>query len=424
MPPEPLSPADIPDQSPHYARAVATLGEDHRIVARSDILASNGMKLVAQGSVIDRDLRERLKVHKLRLPLDLVLATDRPIDAPALARHATRLFDEDAAMRHLTERGGDPRGFGHALINLELSHPLAFRLTVMHEQYSAMFQHSLRVALIAHAIAARLGLSDNDKSLLALAALCHDMGEMHTDPALLASDHRVTAEERRFIHVHPLTGYYIMQQMQTLPAASMQAVLQHHERLDGSGYPHGLTAEKSHPLAKVLGAAEAVEGLVRRADMQRVDMLLRLNGRRFDASVIRALRDLLPVNADEATTSAPMNDAATRLAHIVHVLAAWPELAAGLETLAPDEPVCLFINTQLAALRSLALQAGIDPGNTQVLLDLAGEDPRVLNEMRLTLDELSWLMVDIANEIDRRVFMLDAAFRAQAERLSALLKAR
>jgi HD-GYP domain-containing protein (c-di-GMP phosphodiesterase class II) len=423
MSPESIPSAEPADQSLHYLAAITALGEERPIVAREDVFAANGMKLIAQGARVNNDLRERLKAHKLRLPIDLVLETETPVDAQQLAQHAATLLHEDATLRQLAERSGDPRGFVPTLANLRIPPPLAFRLTVMHEKYNGMFQHSLRVALIAYAIAARLGMSERNQGHLVLAAICHDLGEMHTDPALLSPEHKITAQERRFVHVHPLTGYYILQDMKGLPDACLQAVLQHHERLDGSGYPQGLKEEKIHPLAKVLGVAEVMEGIVRRADMQRIDILLRLNRQRFDARVMHALRELMRIDTDMATPSTTDLGAATQLAHIARVLAAYPELARTIASLAPAEPVCQFITEQLDTLRSLVLQAGIDPANVQSLLDLVEEDPEMLTEMRLTLNELNWLMIDIANEIDRRTFMLEPAFRAKTDELTTLLKA-
>jgi hypothetical protein len=293
----------------------------------------------------------------------------------------------------------------------------------MREQRQPLYQHSLRAALITHAMAARLGLSEQNQREVVLAALCHDMGEMHTDPLLLTPGNQITSQDRRFIHVHPVTSYCIMQDMQTLPAASLQAVLQHHERLDGSGYPHGLKEEKIHPLAKLLCVTEVMEGVLRRGDKQQIDILLRLNQQRFDPAVTQALRDLLGFDSNETPLNPSIDKVMAQLNHVAQVLAAWPALNRELTALAAAEPAYLFMVDQMSTLHSLVLQAGIDPSNLDILFQLFQEDTRILTEMQLTLNELAWRMADMANEIERRTTTLEAAFQAKASELVGLLKA-
>ncbi|MCK9989878.1 MAG: HD domain-containing phosphohydrolase [Rugosibacter sp.] len=414
---------DIPNQNPHYLQDVTDLGEDVNIIASDDIYAANGMKLLAKGARINRSQRECLQAHKLRLSLDQVLSADVTVTPAQLSLDANKMLAEDAIMRQLAERSGDPRGFKHVLGTLILPPPLLFRLTVMREQRQPLYQHSLRAALITHAMAARLGLSEQNQREVVLAALCHDMGEMHTDPLLLTPGNQITSQDRRFIHVHPVTSYCIMQDMQTLPAASLQAVLQHHERLDGSGYPHGLKEEKIHPLAKLLCVTEVMEGVLRRGDKQQIDILLRLNQQRFDPAVTQALRDLLGFDSNETPLNPSIDKVMAQLNHVAQVLAAWPALNRELTALAAAEPAYLFMVDQMSTLHSLVLQAGIDPSNLDILFQLFQEDTRILTEMQLTLNELAWRMADMANEIERRTTTLEAAFQAKASELVGLLKA-
>lgn len=415
---------DIPNQNPHYLQDVTDLGEDVNIIASDDIYAANGMKLLVKGARINRSQHERLQAHKLRLSLDMVLSADVTVTPAQLSLDANKMLAEDAIMRQLAERSGDPRGLKHVLGTLTLPPPLLFRLTVMREQRQPLYQHSLRATLITHAMATRLGLSEPNQREVVLAALCHDMGEMHTDPLLLTPGNQITSQDRRFIHVHPVTSYCIMQDMQTLPATSLQAVLQHHERLDGSGYPHGLKEEKIHPLAKLLCVTEVMEGVLRRGDKQQIDILLRLNQQRFDPAVTQVLRDLLGFDTNETPLNPSIDKVTAQLNHVAQVLAAWPALNRDLTALAAAEPAYLFMVDQMSTLHSLVLQAGIDPSNLDILFQLFQEDSRILTEMQLTLNELAWRMADMANEIERRTTTLGAAFQAKATELVSLLKAR
>lgn len=420
-PPAPVG--DLPDQSPHYTNAISELGEDRNVFAQEDIYAANGMKLLAKGARINRSQSERLNLHKLRAPLDLLLSVEGSVDAVMLAADANRMFADDPAMARMTERSGDPQGFRQGLGALSLSPPLRFRMTVMREKRTDLYQHTLRVASITHAMAVRLSLSERDKHDLLLAGLTHDLGEMHTDPVLLASSHRILTKERRFIHVHPITSFVILQDMPGIPAATLQAVLHHHERLDGSGYPYGFHNAQIHPLAKVLCVAEVMEGVVRRADLHRLDVLLRLNQRRFDPAVVDALRGLLRADMSDGQATPGARDVSLQLTHVMAVLAAWPALCDALDVQSPKAPGLQFITKRMMMLRSLVLQSGINPEDADVLLKLAREDNQVLCELQATLDELGWLMIDIVNETERRAVGLDAQSQGIVSELVSLLRA-
>lgn len=415
--------SDLPDQSPHYLQAVADLGDERDIVAHEDIYAANGMKLLAKGAHINRKQVEQLKIHKLALPLDLVLSTENSLDVGLLVADVNHMFAEDPVMVGLAERSGDPRGFRQGLGSLPLSRPLAFRLTVMREKRNGLYRHTLRVALITHAMSVRLKLSERDKQDVLLAALCHDLGEMHTDPKMLDSGHRITPEERRFIHVHPITSYIILNAIEDIPPATLQAVLHHHERLDGSGYPYGLNGNRIHPLAKLLCVAEVMVGVIRNADRQRLDVMLRLNQKRFDPEVVTVLRDLLRNGVGEQEVSSPKNDASTQLARLTGVLSTWPGVQDSLAKQESFTPQLQFLNERMMMLRSSVLQSGINPADVEVLLELAGEDDQVLTELRATLDELDWLMIDIANEVERRTATLDPLTRSTVAELISFLRA-
>ena len=181
-------------ESPFYLQAVAALAAKHAVVAHQDIYCSTGMKLVARGTQLGQEQFERLAQHKLTEPIDRNLASERPIDAASLAIAADKVLERDSSYSRLTSRSGDPLAVKHGLAAVRLPQPLLLRMTVMREERPDIFEHSLRTSIIAYALAQRLRLSANDREQLLVAALCHDVGEMHTDPVLLARGHNITPE--------------------------------------------------------------------------------------------------------------------------------------------------------------------------------------------------------------------------------------
>lgn len=388
------------DQNPHYVRSVTEAGEKQEVVAHEDIYAANGMKLLAKGARVDRSKWERLTEHKLAAPLDMLLVASNAIDQNALSTEIDNMQAADTLLSRLANRSGDPLGIKFTLGLLTLPHAISFRLTVMNADRNELFLHSLRTAFIAHFIGTQLKLTETKKVDLMMSCLCHDLGEMHTDPALLASERRIDGGERRFIHVHPITGYVILQELKVESPDVLQAVLQHHERLDGSGYPYGLGEERIGLLPRIIAVAETLEVVTRRFDLARLDVILRLNQRRLDPVVVGALRELLQSDLHATEHASPESNAAYRLLRVSKILQKWEGLSVRINAETANAPL-RFLVERMSMLYSLTLQAGIYPDSGAVL-DLATQDSSVLDELMATLGEIDRLLDDFAFEIERR----------------------
>ncbi len=120
--------------------------------------------------------------------------------------------------------------------------------------------HQQRVDLLACAIAKELGLSPERIEGLHIAALLHDIGKITLPSEYLAKPARLTFEERALVECHPEVGHQILQTIH-FPWPVANIVHQHHEHLDGSGYPLGLTDPDILLEAKILAVADVVEAM-------------------------------------------------------------------------------------------------------------------------------------------------------------------
>lgn len=121
--------------------------------------------------------------------------------------------------------------------------------------------HQRRVADLARAIATRIGLSKERIDGLRMAASIHDIGKISVPSEILSKPGKINDMEFTLIKTHPQVGYDILKSIES-PWPLAQIVLQHHERLDGSGYPQGLKKEDILFEAKILGVADVVEAMV------------------------------------------------------------------------------------------------------------------------------------------------------------------
>lgn len=120
--------------------------------------------------------------------------------------------------------------------------------------------HQKRVSRLALAIARELGLSEREVKLIKIAALVHDIGKTSIPAEILSKPDKLAEIEFSLIRTHSQTGYDILKNI-NFPWAVEEIVLQHHERIDGSGYPHKLKGDKILVEAKIMGVADVVEAI-------------------------------------------------------------------------------------------------------------------------------------------------------------------
>jgi putative nucleotidyltransferase with HDIG domain len=120
--------------------------------------------------------------------------------------------------------------------------------------------HQRRVADLARAIATEMNLSPDQVDGIRLAGVVHDVGKIAIPSEILSKPGRLTDLEYNLVKKHPEVGYDILKNID-FPWPIADIVLQHHERMDGSGYPNGLKGEKMLTEAKVLAVADVMEAM-------------------------------------------------------------------------------------------------------------------------------------------------------------------
>ena len=158
--------------------------------------------------------------------------------------------------------------------------------------------HESRVAEIACAIGKEMGLDGHQLEGLRMAAMVHDIGKISIPSEILTKPAKLTKEEYDLIKTHPEAGYSILRDIPfTWPVAEI--VRQHHEKLDGTGYPYGLKVDAILPEAKILAVADIVEAMASdrpyRAKLGLEVALAEikaLSGKLLDPDVVRVCTDM------------------------------------------------------------------------------------------------------------------------------------
>ncbi|MCQ1579157.1 HD-GYP domain-containing protein [Streptomyces parvus] len=155
--------------------------------------------------------------------------------------------------------------------------------------------HSERVGRASVLIARELGMDDRRVEGLRFAGILHDIGKLGVPTRVLRKDGPLTPEERRIMELHPEYGHEIVRGIGFLDEAR-DAILHHHERLDGSGYPYGLSGSRIPEFARVVAVADAFDAMTSTRSYRRarpvpaaLAELKRCAGSQFDPRMVGAL---------------------------------------------------------------------------------------------------------------------------------------
>ncbi|MFO1525731.1 MAG: HD domain-containing protein [Turneriella sp.] len=164
--------------------------------------------------------------------------------------------------------------------------------------------HQKRVSLLATAIARRLGHDENFVTGVEFGSLLHDIGKIHIPAEILSNPRRLSEIEHTLVRTHAQSGFEILKDSH-FPWPLAEMIYQHHEKLDGSGYPRHLLAEQILPEARIIAVADVTEAISSHRPYRPAlgtDMALQElqtnRGKLYDAAACDACIEILTENPD------------------------------------------------------------------------------------------------------------------------------
>jgi HD-GYP domain-containing protein (c-di-GMP phosphodiesterase class II) len=402
-----------------YIKLVTELGDKRQVVAIDDIHADQGATLVKRGESVDSTKYDRLASHKLLRPLDYSLTVEDRVTAEMLMLDAKRLLKSEPELHHAIDKRFIQRDLLTPLGTIPLEPQLAFKLTVCRECCAARYHHMMRVALVSLYIVSRLRWPADDRQELATAALFQDLGEMHLDPALFTSRQPLSMAQRRQIYSHPSIAYRFLKSFPNYHPHISQAVHQHHERLDGSGYPNGLSGDGVIPAARVLGAAELLTAirLERKNNSGRLfstTEVLKFNADRFGKEIIMPLIESAKRIDEELNKTSTVGSVNKTILQARMKLLNDILQGADAIDVSGDNEMAKFIVQQLRRLTGMAQRCGFDLRTPVKLFNIIGDEERALSELDALVSEMIYLVQSTAREALRRWVNDDTPAKDQA----------
>lgn len=244
-----------------------------------DIFTDQGLHVLSKGTILqERDIArlQQLRVHEVEIEwrASSVPAGDTapnhsgftPRQIQMLPYYEDAVAGYEALFKKAMEEGRIldsevDKSFGPLVDNFQQERDVISLLLLLNNQDEYTYQHSVQVGMLSYFLAQWLGWSDEEANRAGKAGFLHDIGKTRVPEAILQKPNELTEVEREEIQRHPVYGYEIIVASAGDPAIA-EAALQHHERMDGSGYPNRLKAEQLHPMSRVVSVADVYSAMI------------------------------------------------------------------------------------------------------------------------------------------------------------------
>jgi len=212
-----------------------------------------------------------------------------PIEAPEVGEMTAQIIAMDITEKKKTEEQLE-RSF------VDLAETVS-RAMVSRDPYTAT--HQRNVAELSRLVGKKMGLDENRLKGLYIGGLLHDIGKISIPESLLNKPGQLTEEEWNLVRTHAKRGYEILKDA-NFPWPVAEMALHHHERLDGSGYPDGLSGDELSLEVRILSACDAAEAMIAyrpyrpaKSIQETIDELESGKGEKYDATVADILLQII-----------------------------------------------------------------------------------------------------------------------------------
>jgi putative nucleotidyltransferase with HDIG domain len=238
-----------------------TTDDGKAILSQGTVLTNSLIRLLNQWGVerVAIQLPEKENTFEASLPWSFDRAAfnnyyKETVDLVKTAFNSISLFREVpvARMQELANQKIDPLVDAPGIMN----HLLMIRHT---NDYT--FEHSVNVAILSGVLGKWMGIRGQELRDLIFAGLMHDIGKSQIPADVLNKPGKLLPHEMEIMRMHTSKGYYLLREVPQVPTVVMWAVLQHHERMDGSGYPLKLKGENIHKFARIISVADTYDAM-------------------------------------------------------------------------------------------------------------------------------------------------------------------
>lgn len=241
-----------------YLSRLVTISQYCGVYSAEEILSDQNVLLVPKDFLFTQDLIDVVGSHRLKRPLEQSIYLEHEISVAELERRFIDVLQNDDLLSALNEHQNIIQTIQLYLPHYDKYPLLKQKMTVMAFAMPELFVRSLYCTWFSVVIAKEMRFSETDCANIFLAALSHDIGMLHTSIFVLEKEGNLSPEEWLHIQEHVLVGASLLRQMPDMPVSVLEAVYEHHERCDGTGYPNGMVESQLSFAGKIVGLADSI----------------------------------------------------------------------------------------------------------------------------------------------------------------------
>jgi putative nucleotidyltransferase with HDIG domain len=387
-----------------YLQQIAELGELQSVTCTENIITVDGAKLLPKGASINRQVIERLLHHKLLKPIDFTTQIEDAVDHNVLITVGQSLMERTSEMGNMVRMMRNKGFVEQSCKRIHLELPIQNKLTVAQKLRPELLEHSLRVTLAITILGEELGLPEKELEILATAGLLHDIGELHLGVGDLPLDQNLDLDHWQQVRSHPLVGATILKQFPMYAPHIARAVQEHHERLDGSGYPQGLKAIRISRAGRLLAFTELAIGALRKYSLRQLSTIIKTNLDALDPQPVSVFLQALSLYENSGKSQAAEIHAkkVTSLFELVSKLILAAEKIAHDRTPEQKTSEPCLLDSELVKFNQAMSRAGFDIRQVTASMAMIGEDQESLSELEGLLQETLFQLRHMLLEMQRR----------------------
>lgn len=395
----------------HYLDRVIDLSAVKDIEASEDIYAANGMKLVAKGGRISAAMQDRLIVHKLKKPLETSLRVADGVTAETIARLAEEVLEKNPALHPLIGSISGAHSPLNLLLSTEVNNGLSLLLTMAERASSSMLSHYLLVSLVSYGIAHQMKASADLLQTSLVSSLLHDIGELYLNPDYLHSRRTLHPSEWRHVVVHPVIAQKLLMETTSLPAEVGSAVLEHHERYNGFGYPRNVAGNQISRAGQILALSEMISGIFTRPDqpLARAELAAKVVPGEHAPELVAAISKTMKLGRQmQQGNEEPLQSVSPQLIRDrLLPVQDWLNQALADGSMSQEERrIVNMVSQRLQVIQRVYSSTGMDLAEGDPKLKHSLQEAPIQFEMHLIANEVLWRLRDLARDLALRSHQL------------------
>ena len=307
----------------YYAEHLAEVNNTNSVITTEEIINKDKIPLVKKGMRINNDVIQRILKHKLSKPLENTVDIENKIEKDSLLNHFNLVLEKYPDIKQLHQSIGYESAFKTQILSYILPSLITQKLTVFSQQFPKEFEQTLLCTLLAVNIAHTIKLSKDQLITTYIAGLSHDLGLLHIPPETVNDKENFTSVRWRSIKTHVITGYLFINDLGPNYKDTAKAVLEHHERCDGTGYPLAKKAEEIGIVGQIIGMADSLQS-IRMLQFEQVGRnlryalpFIRMNFTTFSETIYRATTTVVSTVSEDSDPIYSFNNYTELAQHLI-----------------------------------------------------------------------------------------------------------